>query len=215
MPSFRATKDIAIKQDIVEEIGRLYGYDSIEEHLPSRKTEPFDITPTLRMRKIKQLLAYGLSMRELYTYAFFDESFLNSINWQPGATLQVQEAVSENWQRLVTTLIPNVFKAVQAHSQEFEQINFFEWAKIWPEGTAPSEKACLAGIFVNQKHPIDFYESKNNLNKIAHMLGITFEWAKADINDLQSWYLPYETAYILHQGTKIGIAGKANRGLLS
>lgn len=215
VPSFRATKDIAIKQDIVEEIGRLYGYDSIEEHLPSRQTAPFDITATLRMRKIKQLLAYGLTMRELYTYAFFDESFLNSIGWQPGTTLQVQEAVSENWQRLVTTLVPNLFKAVQVHSQEFEQINFFEWAKIWPEGTAASEKACLAGIFVNQKQSIDFFDAKNQINKIAQLLGIAFEWQKADSTNLHPWYLSYETAYIMHQGTKIGTAGKANPAFFS
>lgn len=210
VPTFRATKDISIKQDIVEEIGRLYGYDNIDEHLPSRETKPFDITSVLRMRKIKQLLAYGLNMREIYTYAFFDEAFLNSIDWQSGATLKVQEAVSENWQRLVTTLIPNLLKAVQVHSQEFEQMNFFEWAKVWPHGTAESEQACLAGIFVNQKQSIDFYVIKNQINKIAQLLGISFEWVKADTQELAPWYLPYETANVMHQGTKIGTAGKIN-----
>ena len=77
VPTFRATKDVAIKQDIVEEIGRFYGYETIPEVLPSRQTKPFDLTAVMRMRRIKQLLAYGLNMREIYTYAFFDESFLN------------------------------------------------------------------------------------------------------------------------------------------
>lgn len=210
VPSFRATKDIAIKQDIVEEIGRLYGYDAIPEQLPMRQTKPFDITATMRTRKIKQLLAYGLNMRELYTYAFFDETFLNSIHWQPKTTLKVQEAVSENWQRLVTSLIPNLLKAVQVHSQELPQMNFFEWAKVWPEGTAESECASLAGIFVDQKQPIDFYDAKNRINKIAQLLEITFEWEKATSEQLQPWYLPYETAWIMYQGTKIGTAGKIN-----
>lgn len=215
VPSFRATKDVGIKQDIVEEIGRLYGYDNIDEQLPTRQSKPFSIIPTLRSRKIKQLLAYGLNMRELYTYAFFDEAFLNTISWQPGPTLKVQEAVSENWQRLVTTLIPNLLKAVQAHSQEFEQMNFFEWARIWPEGTAASEKACLAGILVNQKQTIDFYDAKNQINKIAQLLGISFEWVKADMSQLQPWYLPYETANLMCQGTQIGRAGKINPAFFS
>lgn len=210
VPSFRATKDVGIKQDIVEEIGRLYGYDNVDEQLPKKVTKPFDISPVMRMRKIKQLLASGFNMRELYTYAFFDEAFLNEINWQPGHTLKVQEAVSENWQRLVTTLIPNLLKAVHVHAQEYEQMSFFEWAKIWSEGTAASEKACLAGIFVNQKQNINFYDSKNQINKIAQLLGVSFDWVKADAKDLQPWYLPYETAYIVHQGTKIGVAGKIN-----
>lgn len=215
IPSFRATKDVAIKQDIVEEIGRLYGYDNINEQLPMRQSKPFSISPILRSRKIKQLLAYGLNMRELYTYAFFDETFLNVINWQPGITFKVQEAVSENWQRLVTTLIPNLLKAVQIHNQEFEQMNFFEWAKIWPEGTAASEKACVAGILVNQKQTIDFYDAKNQIDKIAHLLEISFEWVKADIQQLQPWYLPYETANLMYQGTKIGMAGKINPAFFS
>lgn len=210
VPSFRATKDIGIKQDIVEEIGRLYGYDNVDEQLPARQTKPFDINPVLRMRKIKQLLAYGLNMREVYTYAFFDEAFLTANDWQPGSTLKVQEAVSENWQRLVTTLIPNLLKVVQAHAQEYEKMNFFEWAKIWPEGTAASENACLVGIFVDQKQPIDFYEVKNQINKVAELLGISFDWVKADIQQLQPWYLPYETANLMYQGAKIGIAGKIN-----
>ncbi|GMU19072.1 MAG: phenylalanine--tRNA ligase beta subunit [Candidatus Babeliales bacterium] len=215
VPSFRATKDIGIKQDIVEEIGRLYGYDNVDEQLPKRATKPFNTAPVMRMRKIKQLLASGFNMRELYTYAFFDETFLNEINWQPGHTLKVQEAVSENWQRLVTTLIPNLLKAVHVHAQEYEQMNFFEWAKIWSEGTAASEKACLAGIFVNQKQNINFYDAKNQINKIAQLLGVSFDWVKADAKDLQPWYLPYETAYIVHQGTKIGVAGKINPAFFS
>lgn len=215
VPSFRATKDVAIKQDIVEEIGRLYGYDNVEEKLPIHETKPFDIGPVMRMRKIKQLLAYALNMRELYTYAFFDEAFLNVIDWQPATTLKVQEAVSENWQRLVTTLIPNLLKAVQVHAQEHEQINFFEWAKVWPKGTAQSEKACVAGIIVNQKQTIDFYDAKNQISKIAQLLGISFEWVKADVEQLHPWYLPYETANLMYQGTKIGMAGKVNPAFFS
>lgn len=210
VPSYRATKDINIKQDIVEEIGRFYGYDTITEHLPSRITKPFDVTAVNRMRRIKQLLAYALTMRELYTYAFFDEAFLNTINWQPGKTLQVQEAVSQNWQRLVTTLIPNLLKAVQVHAQEYDKLSFFEWAKIWPTGTADSERACLAGIFVDQKQPIDFYDAKQKLCALAKLLGMHYDWVKPDERTLAPWYLPYQTASLVCDGVIIGTAGKVD-----
>ncbi len=210
VPSFRATKDINIKQDIVEEIGRFYGYETITEVFPLRETKPFDLTPVTRKRKIKELLAYSLSMHEVYTYAFFDESFLQTINWQPQKTLRVQEAVSENWQRLVTSLVPNLLKVVQAHASELDQMNFFDWARIWPEHTALEEKTSLAGIFVNQKKPVDFYDCKAQLNKIACVLGVTFEWIKADESKLEQWYLPYQTAYLLCDGQVIGVAGKVN-----
>ena len=210
VPSFRATKDINIKQDIVEEIGRFYGYDTIHEVLPSRQTKPFDLTSVMRMRKIKQLLAYGLNMREIYTYAFFDESFLQSIAWEPKKTLKVQEAVSQNWQRLVTTLMPNLFKAVHVHSNELDQMSFFEWGRIWPQTVEAEEQSSLAGIFVNQKGPMDFYDGKQQLESIASLVSITFDWIKADENGLDPWYLPYQTAFIMYQGKKIGTAGMVN-----
>ncbi len=210
VPSFRATKDISIKQDIVEEVGRFYGYDNVPEVFPSRETKPFDLTPVMRKRKIKQLLAYALNMHEVYTYAFFDESFLQIINWQPGKTLRVQEAVSENWQRLVTSLVPNLLKVVHAHASELDQMNFFDWARIWPEEKELEEKASLAGIFVHQKQAVDFYECKQQLCKIARLLGVKFDWVKADESKLEPWYLPYQTGYLMCDGNLIGVAGKVN-----
>ena len=101
IPTFRATKDIAIKEDIVEEVGRYFGYANIPSQLPTIRSKPSDLTPTMHLRVIKQFLAYGCSMRELYNYALYDESFLRTINWQPGNTLTVMDPVSENWQRLL------------------------------------------------------------------------------------------------------------------
>ena len=109
IPSYRATKDIAIKQDIVEEIGRFYGYDSIQEN-SIRQTKPFISSQVNVYPKIKRLLAYGLMMRELYTYAFFDESSLNTVAiGSQEKHSRCKNPVSDNWQRLATSLMPNLF----------------------------------------------------------------------------------------------------------
>ena len=164
----------------------------------------------MRMRSIKQFLAYGLSMREVYTYAFFDESFLQTIAWQPAKTLRVQEAVSENAQRLVTSLIPNLFKVVHTHAPELDQMNFFEWARIWPEQKELDEQSSVAGIFADQKNAVDFYACKQQLDGLAHLLGVRFKWIKPDEKNLAPWYLPHQTAYLLCDGKIIGVAGKVN-----
>lgn len=215
VPSFRATKDIAIKQDIIEEVGRFYGYENLASKLPEKSTIPFDLTTVIRKRAIKELLAYGFGLQEVYTYAFFDEAFLSTLNWQPGPTLKVQEAVSSNWQRLVTTLIPNLLKVVASHAPDCDTMCFFEWAQIWPEVTVQlQEKSSLAAIFVDQKKPIDFYQMKQKLCVLARLLGICFEWVKAESTSLPPWYLSHQTAYLMYQGTKIGIAGMANPSFL-
>jgi phenylalanyl-tRNA synthetase beta chain len=102
-------------------------------------------------------------------------------------------------------------KAVQVHAQEYSQINFFEWASIWPEGEVTTqEQSNLAGIFVDQKQSIDFYAMKQKFEKLAQLLNVSFEWVKADGKVLAPWYLPYQTAYLMCDGVKIGVAGKVN-----
>lgn len=216
IPSFRATKDINIKEDIVEEIGRFYGYDAIKPQLPMRKTRPFSLHETLRMRQIKQFCAYTLNMKEVYSYAFFDESFLSWIDWQPAKALQVQEAVSQNWQRLVTTLMPNLFKMVHAHADQYDVMNFFECAAIWPiDGNAIQEQSCLAGIFVDQKKETDFYIFKQKLDALAHLIDVHFDWQPVDTKLLLPWYMPYQSAILKVGDQVIGMAGMANPAFFS
>ena len=78
------------------------------------------------------------------------------------------------------------------------------------EGTPESERHALSGIFVNQKNKIDFYDIKLNFANLHALIGMNFDWIKADAKNLQPWYLPYQTAQLVCDGKKIGIAGKVN-----
>ena len=65
IPTYRATKDINIAEDIVEEIIRTFGFENITAQMPMRAMAPFDMQPVFNVRKIKEHLAYGLHMHEL------------------------------------------------------------------------------------------------------------------------------------------------------
>ncbi len=93
-PSFRATKDITIKEDVIEEIGRYYGYGNIPSTLPYREMKPFDVSDMMRTRAIKDCMAYSMAMREVANYAMFDESFLRELQWQPQAAVTIRNPVS-------------------------------------------------------------------------------------------------------------------------
>ena len=67
--------------------------------------------------------------------------------------------------------MPNLFKAVHVHAHEEDRMNFFEWARIWPEGTPESEHSNLSGIFVDQKNEIDFYDIKSRFVYIRAVNG--------------------------------------------
>jgi len=214
IPTFRATKDIAIKEDIVEEIGRYFGYANIPSQLPTITSKPADLTPIMRLRTIKNFLAHGCSMRELYNYALYDESFLRTINWQPGKTLTVMDPVSENWERLVTSLLPHLFKAIAHNNAEHDQLRFFEFGRVWDIARTDNEEKKLAGIIFDKKNTIDFYAAKTNIENLYTMLGLTISWVKVDAPD-KPWFTPYQTALLMHKERPVGIAGKVNPKFLS
>lgn len=76
VPSFRATKDVTMKADIIEEITRIYGYDNFEIHTakaPLYPVRPF--TEKAVEDKVKDLLVKRFSLHELHSYiwAYYDE----------------------------------------------------------------------------------------------------------------------------------------------
>lgn len=207
VPSFRASKDIRIKEDIIEEIARFYGYGLIVQCLPIQEHKPWDMNPLMRLRQIKNFLAYGLCLQEVYNYALYDENFLRILDFNPNA-LEVLSPVSEHWRRLVTSLFPHLLKDVQQNAQHSDQLRFFEWGRTWiVEQDVVHEKRTLAGIMLHQKEVIDFYSAKQEIERLCSLLGLSVLWQRFDMLD-DSWFAPYESAYLMVDGLCIGRAGK-------
>ena len=206
VPSFRATKDVQIKEDIVEEIARFFGYDTITPIAPLLPATISDCWAVKRVRLLKHTLAYSLHMREVANYALFDESFLQTINFDPGDTAAVQEPVSENWRRLVTTLMPHLFKLVVQHRDTHDTLRFFEWGRIWELERELIERKLLAGIMVQHKKPLDFYDAKEQLEQLFAVFNLPVSWQQVT-QAPAPWYAPYQSAYLVHEGTRVGIAG--------
>lgn len=210
VPRFRATKDVAIKEDIVEEIARFVGYTTIKPTLPTKQLQTSDLHPTMQLRAIKRSMAYTLSMRELYNYALYDEEFLRTFDWDPKSSLSVQNPVSEHWRRPVTSLIPHLLKAVMHNAAEHDNLRFFEWGRTWHQDNEQvNEKKVLAGIFF-AKSTIDFYQAKKDLEKFFDALSLPVTWQKVD-NPGQAWFRPYQTADILYHNRVIGRAGSIHQ----
>ncbi len=207
VPTFRSTKDVCIKEDIVEEVGRFVGYDTIQPILPSLASRPADLHAPFRLRHIKQLLSFGLSMREIQNYSFYDESFLHTIEWEPARTVAVTDPVSENFKRLVTSLVPHLLQAIEENVAQYKQLRFFEWARVWQkEKDDMTERKMLAGIIFNQTQQVDFYEAKALLAQLFELLDSTIEWKQVAQVPFP-WFVPFQTASLVHEGIDRGIAG--------
>ncbi len=214
VPTYRGTKDITIKEDIVEEVGRFFGYTAITPVLPKLALAPSEHDWVYQVRKIKQYMAYVLSMRELSTYSMFDEDFLRQIAWEPTETVDIKNPISENLRRMATTLVPNMLKAVQNNSADYNQLRFFEWGRTWHLGKQVRERKVLTGIIYEQKKVIDFYQVKAQLEGFFDMLAIPVSWKKTDAPEFP-WYMPYQTAAIVYEDVAIGRFGKAHPAFMN
>jgi phenylalanyl-tRNA synthetase beta chain len=215
VPTFRATKDVKIPEDIVEEVGRYTGYDTLSRVMPALSLRPLDLHKTHTTRAIKSLLSYGLQMRELYGYSFFDEPMLRILGWEPQGCVVIKNPVSENYTRLVTTLQPQLLKAVGENSIVHTQLRFYEWARVWyMQGDDIIEQKSLSGVcFTQNQADFDFYAGKNLLQRMFDELHMEVSW-QSNNGSAYPWCSPYQTALLMHEGNKIGSAGMVQKAVV-
>ncbi len=210
VPHFRVRKDIEIPEDIVEEVARFWGYHTIPSLLPSVRLSARVEQTISRMRTIKRLLAFGCDMRELHTYPFFNEPFLQELGYKPTGAIQLQNPVSENRQRLVTSLVPQLMEAIVQDGGKHEQLRFFESARTWKqESDRVTERRVLAGVIFAKGEPIDFYCGKAIVQRIFKACSIDVTWDQMTESDVP-WFSPYVSATLLHEGVIVGRAGQAD-----
>lgn len=208
VPTWRATKDILIKEDIVEEVGRCVGYTTINPILPLRSMAPQDHSAVYYKRSVKQQFAYSMDCREVWNYALYDEQFLQKIAYEIQQAPSVKNPVSEHWRRLVTSLVPHLIKNIANNCANEDRLRFFEWARVWRlEGNnAVNERVACAAVFYERNNSINFYECKALVQQLFDLLDLLVEWRKPT-NGVQPWMNPHQTAELVCQNQVIGYAG--------
>jgi phenylalanyl-tRNA synthetase beta chain len=213
VPSFRATKDIKIPEDIVEEVARFFGYENIPFCLPLMQLKSSQEDWVYKRRLIVNTVAYAMRAHEVQNYAIYDEEFLRTLGWEPAQRITIKNPISQHWQSMVTSLIPHLLKNVSHNAAEHEIIRLFEWNKIWQlHENILTEKASLAGIFF-RKGSVDFYQEKSTMTILFDALRLSVSWEK-DTQNKDPWYHPYETAVLYSQEKHLGFAGKINPAFL-
>jgi phenylalanyl-tRNA synthetase beta chain len=214
IPTWRMTKDIKIQEDLTEEIIRSYGFDRLLQQLPARQTQPFSMQTISNVDHIKHHMAFALHMHELREYLLYDASFIQHLNLDLSAAIQVKNPMSQNWTTLATSLIPHLLKAVQQNVSNHDHLRFFEINNTWyKEATKFVEEKKLSGIIFDKKN-IDFYQAKQELQSLFDMLGMKISWKKPRIK-FASWYHPYQTAQLFFNDQSLGFAGLMSHGFMN
>jgi len=216
VPSFR--KDISIEEDLIEEIGRIYGYENFPSKLSIYQEKFIEENRELKLAYQLRELMKSLGFVELYNYSFISKEegdFFGKrgkINF-----IELLNPVSKNIKYLRFSLVPNLLKAISLNEKrvihEFgvktpdEYLNFFEIGNIFQKN---QEKRKFAIMFLGNN---DFFKVKGIFEAILKYFRIQEANFEVNKKDNLIWE-KNKSAGIFLNGKNIGFLGEISKEVL-
>ena len=171
VPSFRATKDVEMEEDLVEEIARLYGYDNIESKLPDLPTIlPEENTERKLKHRAREILSLGMGFREVYNYSFYSKKDIQNCLLPEELHVKVDNYLSEDQTHMRVSLLPNILKNAVENLKYRPEFNIYEVGRAYEnlQEYFPIEEKKICGLIVkNKKSKAEpFYEAKGALQEL-------------------------------------------------
>ncbi|HDE4578055.1 TPA: phenylalanine--tRNA ligase subunit beta [Staphylococcus aureus] len=216
VPSRR--KDITIKEDLIEEVARIYGYDDIPSTLPVfEKVTSGQLTDRqYKTRMVKEVLE-GAGLDQAITYSLVSKEDATAFAMQQRQTIDLLMPMSEAHASLRQSLLPHLIEAASYNvARKNKGVKLFEIGNVFfanGEGELPDQVEYLSGILtgdyvVNQwqgkKETVDFYLAKGVVDRVSEKLNLEFSYRRADIDGLH----PGRTAEILLENKVVGFIGE-------
>ncbi|MCK4591825.1 phenylalanine--tRNA ligase subunit beta [Candidatus Parcubacteria bacterium] len=215
VPTFRI--DVERANDIIEEIGRIYGYKNIPEIAPEVEMKSVLSDKMLSLEKDLRIISEGLGFCEIYNYSFVSEKDVNSLGLKIEDHLELQNPLSEEHKFLRTSILPYLLKNVEKNLKYKDGFALFEMGRVYLKNNnkLPNEKRIFAGV-VADKNIKDslFYELKGQLDVLFSRLGIN-ELTYKEIKSAESFWHEGRSAEIIYQNKTIGKIGEIHPNVSS
>ncbi|PTI75764.1 phenylalanine--tRNA ligase subunit beta [Staphylococcus succinus] len=216
VPSRR--KDITIKEDLIEEIARIYGYDEIPSTLPVfEDVTNGALTDRQAKSRIVKATLEGAGLSQAINYSLVDKERAKDFALQNRSTIELLMPMSEAHSTLRQSLIPHLIDAAAYNvARKNNDVRLYELGRVFfgnGEGELPDEVEYLSGILTGdytvnawqgKKEAIDFFVAKGFVDRIAEKLDINFEYEAGEINGLH----PGRTAVVKLNGEIVGFVGE-------
>ncbi|NQT50284.1 phenylalanine--tRNA ligase subunit beta [Candidatus Kuenenbacteria bacterium] len=213
IPTWRATKDVSIKEDIIEEITRIFGYDNLKPKMPAVNLE-YQEENKLRNfeRKIKDILSLSGASNEVYNSSFVSKKLLQKIG-QTIDHLELENPWNEDECLMRKSLVPNLLQNVVDNTRFYDQFSLFEIGKVFindqqgelvkkdSEEHLPSQLLFGAGA-VHGQDPEVFYQTKGLLETLFAKLNIRISYKESC--EVPVWCHPRQTLMIFIDKKEVG-----------
>ncbi|WP_053035257.1 phenylalanine--tRNA ligase subunit beta [Staphylococcus haemolyticus] len=216
VPSRR--KDITIKEDLIEEVARIYGYDEIPSSLPVfGEVTSGELTDRQhKTRTLKETLE-GAGLNQAITYSLVSKEHAKDFALQERPTISLLMPMSEAHATLRQSLLPHLIEATAYNvARKNKDVRLYEIGRVFfgnGEGELPDEVEYLSGILTGEyvvnawqgkKEEIDFFIAKGVVDRVAEKLNLEFSYKAGKIEGLH----PGRTAIVSLEGQDIGFIGE-------
>ncbi len=212
VPSFRATKDVTIKADIIEEITRIYGYDNFEVNTALAPLYPVrpETEKTVEER-IKDILVKSFDMHELHSYVwqYYDE--YKSLGIEIEDNIKLINATNPNIETLRRSIVPTQLCQVSKNTDYSDGFAVFEIGRIFDgvdgNNMCRESKKLAVTLFDRKKTAEELYLKLRDIlavltDDIKHT-SLSFKAAEA----AHSYEHPKNLNTVICAGSEIGIMG--------
>lgn len=208
VPSFRATKDVEIQDDIIEEVVRMYGYENIPASLPTLPTKlPQENNERFKKHRARELFSHGLGFHEVSNYSFYGKEDLEKSDLDEDLHLKILNYLSEEQSHLRTSLIPNLLKNIELNNKYLEEFKLYEIGRTYKElkEYMPLEEKQIAGVVVKKgKTDQGFYEAKGAVEAFFKKFGIKNLETAQGVRNVSYAHPTKSLSYLEKNGQTIG-----------
>ena len=203
VPSWRRTKDVSIQEDLVEEIGRLYGFDNISsEALSSENRIPVINHARSLERQVKEMLSSGHGLTEIMTYPWCGQDELDAFGLSSDGLMTLLNPVSEDATFMKPNNMPKIIRAVSENIKYAADVRLYDFNRIYDttqmvQELLPTERFQFTGALApapagkKNLQTESFFETKALVGDVLKLAGVsTWQIQNFPDNELASWVHP-------------------------
>jgi phenylalanyl-tRNA synthetase beta chain len=201
VPSWRATKDVSIKDDLVEEVGRMIGYSSITPTAPLVPSAVPPANPERHFQHEMRNIMVDEGFTEVYNYSFISEEDARAFGFAPDAHLRVANPIASDQALLRCSLLPGLWKNIVENCKRRESFRLFEIGleiHKRPEGLPDEVPHLVAALYERQG------DGTAGLFEIKRVAGCLMPGAQVCPGEGAPYEHPARGAAIVWKGEQVG-----------
>ena len=209
VPSFRATKDVSIAVDLVEEVARMYGYDNIQPKNVIGALSPVEQQEEhLLEYDTKLLLAEKFNLNEIHSYIWNDVKANKELNIKTKGYIKVLNSTVKDNDEIRSELVPTLLKCLYENKKYEQEMGVFEIARVCSgvdENNLAIEDKHLAVALSSTKKSEEqlYFEVKDIIVSMASLLLNANATLKPMTNNIDYLH-PVNNASVVIEGVKVG-----------